>query len=80
MITSPITESFKARLPSLKNIPNAILAFRAEKGITATLAVANHLSILQPSPDFRLQAKQYIAAANYSASQSRKELKSRGVK
>lgn len=80
MITAPITESFRARLPLLKNIASNVLEFRAENGVKKTLAAATGLSILQPTPDFRNLAKQYIAAANYSASQVRKEIKARGAK
>lgn len=80
MITSPIRTEFKARLPQLKHISPDVLKYRAENGISKTLAIATALTVEYEDKKSRLLAKQYIAVVNFSASQCRKELKIRGVK
>lgn len=73
---------FKANLPPLRKINLEILEFRAENGITKTLAKATQIAGLpfmaeDVSKRNREDARHLIAACNYSGAQARKELKSR---
>ena len=64
---------FRANLPWIDKINPEVLTYRAKHGITKTLVMATRCD------DDKTQAKGFIAACNFSASQAVKELRKRGI-
>ena len=73
MTTPNDRHEFRANLPWIDKIDPDALAFRAKNGITKTLALATK------SVGDKTQAQALISACNFSASQSVKELRKRGL-
>lgn len=73
MTTPNDRHEFRAALPWIDKINPDALAFRAKHGITKTLVMATRCN------EDKTQAKGFIAACNFSASQCIKELRKRGI-